>query len=228
MVYINNREIKPEKKYNIFDSKLDKEIKRNYNIAKSKLKEIDRKAIINVLDGMKPVYNDFPKLKQSIKSIKTIEHPYGGLNVSPDIKDNKMVMEVNKKFFKNQILVKENYERDVKNKFHPQNSTYKHMGIHELGHCATFEIIKKKYSNTNLMINDWNQSLTSKEIVQKAFNNLGINDKITQDILRKNISIYSKRNYSENIAEAFVDYYANKNSASVLSKEIIKVMKGMI
>lgn len=177
---------------------------------------------------MKPVYNDFPKLKQSIKSIKTIDHPYGGLNVSPDIKDNKMVMEVNKKFFKSQVFVKENYEQDVNNKFHPQNSTYKHMGIHELGHCATFEIIKKKYSNTNLMINDWNQSLTSKEIVQKAFNNLGINDKITQDMLRKNISTYSKRNYSENIAEAFVDYYANKNNASILSKEIIKVMKGMI
>lgn len=37
-----------------------------------------------------------------------------------------------------------------------------------------------------------------------------------------------KYNANETIAEAFVDYYTNKNNARTLSKEIINVMKGMI
>ena len=34
--------------------------------------------------------------------------------------------------------------------------------------------------------------------------------------------------YRDTIAEAFADYYANKQNASLLSKNIIEVMKGMI
>lgn len=32
------------------------------------------------------------------------------------------------------------YENDVKVKYHPQNGTYKDMGIHEAGHMALNEI----------------------------------------------------------------------------------------
>ena len=45
----------------------------------------------------------------------------------------------------------------------------------------------------------------------------------------KNISTYAiQKDASETIAEAFVDYYVNKNKATNLSKAIVDIMKGMI
>ena len=76
--------------------------------------------------------------------------------------------------------------------------------------------------------NDWNKNITSKEIVEKSLENLGISDKLTKDILRKQISNYATSDYGETIGEAFADYYANGKNSKSLSKEIIKVMKGMI
>ena len=102
------------------------------------------------------------------------------------------------------------------------------MGIHELGHCVTYEIIRNKYSIPKQIANDWNNDITAKEIIEESFTNLGISDKLAKRTLRNNISTYARRKYSETIGEAFADYYANGNKATILSKEIIKVMKGMI
>lgn len=64
--------------------------------------------------------------------------------------------------------------------------------------------------------------------MEKVFKNLGISGKLTKDILRKQIANYATSDYGEAIGEAFADYYANGNISKSLSKEIIKVMKGMI
>lgn len=217
-----------EKKYSIFDNAIEKTVKNKYNVQKAKLKGTDRKALLDTLNNMNKVYRDFPQVKNRLKEIKVIEHPKGGLNITPDIKDNRYVMEINKKFYGDINTVKKQYQNDVKNGFHPKNTTYEDIGNHELGHCVTYEIIKNRYTDKNLIIKDWNNDITTKEIVAKAFNNLGISDKISQNLLRSNISKYAMTKYSETIGEAFADYYRNKNNASILSKEIIKTMKGMI
>lgn len=229
VIYLpSNTEIDIDKKYNIFDSKLEKEVKSNYNINKVRLKGIDRQVLINILNNMKKVYNDFPQIKGKIKQIESIEHPNGGMNIEPDLEDGKYIMQINRKFFNNETTIQRQYEKDVNIGFHPKGTTYKDMGNHELGHAITAEIIRAKYKDNKAIIFDWNNEITTKEIVKKSFNNLGINDKITQDILSNNISSYAKSNYSETIGEAFADYYANKEKAKTISKEIIKVMKGMI
>lgn len=217
-----------EKKYNIFDSYLERNVKNKYNVQRARLKGIDRKAILDTLKNMDKVYKDFPQIKNTIKEINVIEHPNGGLNITPDIEDNKYIMEINKKFYENVNILKEQYKEDVRRGFHPKNTKYEDIGNHELGHCVTYEIIKNSYTDINLIINDWNNDITAKKIVTKAFNNLGINDKITQNILRNNISKYATSKWSETIGEAFSDFYRNGKSASVLSKEIIKIMKGMV
>ena len=177
---------------------------------------------------MQKVYKDFPQIKGKIKKLQSIEHPNGGMNIEPDLKDNKYIMQINKKFFNNENIVQKQYNKDLKAGFHPAGTTYKDMGIHELGHSITFEIIKNKYKNKNDIVNDWNKNITAKEIVEKTFANLKISDKLTQDMLRNNISNYATSNYGETIGEAFADYYANKNNAKILSREIVKVMKGMV
>ncbi len=229
IIYLpSNTEIDIDKKYNIFDSKLEKEVKSNYNISKAKLNGIDRQALINILNNMKKVYNDFPQIKGKIKQIESIEHPNGGMNIEPDLEDGKYTMQINRKFFYSETTIQKQYEKDVEAGFHPKGTTYKDMGNHELGHMVTAEIIKSRYKDGKAIIFDWNNEITTKEVIKKSFNNLGISDKLTQDILRNNISKYAVSNYSETIGEAFADYYTNKEKAKTISKEIIKVMKGMI
>lgn len=226
IMYLPHYEL--EKKHSIFDNALEKTVKNKYNVKKAKLKGIDRKALLETLNNMDKVYKEFPQIRNKLKEISVIEHPNGGLNITPDIKDNKYIMEINKKFYGDINTVKKQYQRDVRNGFHPKNTTYEDLGNHELGHCVTYEIIKNRYTDKNLIIKDWNNDITAREIVAKAFNNLGVSDKMSQKLLINNISKYAMIKCSETIGEAFADYYKNKNNASILSKEIIKIMKGMI
>ncbi len=75
---------------------------------------------------------------------------------------------------------------------------------------------------------DYDNFITSNNIVEQAFNNLNIYDKIQKEKLITNISNYALTNSDETIAEAFVDYYSNKENANILSKEIMKIVKGMM
>lgn len=225
----NNRlEQQIDKKFNIFSSKEEKHIGNKYYINKVRTNGIDKKVLENILINMQKVYKDFPQIKGKIKKLQSIEHSNGGMNIEPDLKDNKYIMQINKKFFNNENIAQKQYNKDLKSGFHPKGTTYKDMGIHELGHSVTFEIIKNKYKSKNDMANDWNKDITAKQIVQQAFTNLGINDRLAKTMLRNNISTYARRKYSETIGEAFADYYANKEKSNILSKEIIKVMKGMV
>lgn len=126
-------------------------------------------------------------------------------------------------------IAKDSYERDVKNHYHPKNGTYKDIGIHEAGHMVLNEILRKKYNDFDMVAIDWNNNITSKQIVDKAFDKLKISDIIQQKRKIADISIHAEKyNSSETIAEAFADYYTNKNNAQLLSKAIVEVMKGMI
>ena len=151
-----------------------------------------------------------------------------GINVGPQT-DGTYIMEININAFKDKDIAKKMYENDVKTNYHPQNSSYKDMGIHEAGHMALNEILRKKYINQNALATDWNNNITAQEIVNEAFENLKINDIMQKRKSLREISTHAvKYNANETIAEAFVDYYTNKNNARTLSKEIINVMKGMI
>lgn len=229
IIYISRNviNIELEKKYNVFDNVYESKIKK-YNIKQLKIENIDKKSLNNILDSMDKVYNDFPQIKGKIKEINEIIHPKGGINIQPQ-SDGTYIMEINQKVFCKESIAKKLYKEDVKSNYHPKNSSYKDMGIHEAGHMVLNEILKKKYNDMNVIAIDWNNNITSQEIINKAFNNLKINDMITKRRLIRNISIHSiKYNASETIAEAFVDYYVNKDKSTKLSKSIINIMKGMI
>ena len=132
--------------------------------------------------------------------------------------------------FYNDKVPRQLYEKDVKKHFHPNNTTYKDMSIHETGHIAVTEIIKKlNHNNNNAIVFDSENNITVNKILNKALNKIGVNDIKEKDLLIRNISGYAyKERGQEIIAEAFADYYANKQNASLLSKKIIEVMKGMI
>lgn len=220
-------ELEQHKKASIFNSKTEKELINKFNIKKLKTKNIDKLALKNILENMEKVYKDFPQVKGKIKKIKEIEHPYGAMNIQPQ-KDGTYIIEINKKFFKDEKLIKEVYEKDIKAGFHPKG-TYKDMGIHELGHGVLHQIITKVNKNSiNAIATDWNNNITSDKILNMAFDKLQVNDIIQKNILINNISQYATKSSSETIAEAFADYYANKDKARLLSRTLVDVMKGMI
>ena len=98
-----------------------------------------------------------------------------GINIEPQT-DGTYVMEINVNAFRDKNIAKKMYENDVKTNYHPKNSSYKDMGIHESGHMALNEILKKKYINQNALATDWNNNITAQRIVNEAFENLKIND----------------------------------------------------
>ena len=221
-------ELEQDKKYDLFDSMYINKI-RKYNINKLQVKHIDKKALYNILSNMEKVYKDFPQIRNKIKQIKEVNvSSKAGINIGPQT-DGTYIMEININAFKDKNIAKKMYENDVKINYHPQNSSYKDMGIHEAGHMALNEILRKKYINQNALATDWNNNITAQRIVNKAFENLKINDIMQKRKSLREISTHAvKYNANETIAEAFVDYYANKNNARALSKEIVNVMKGMI
>lgn len=221
-------ELEQDKKYDLFDNVYINKI-RKYNINKLQIKHIDKKALYNILDNMEKVYKDFPQIRDKIKQIKEVNvSDKAGINVGPQT-DGTYIMEININAFKDKDIAKKMYENDVKTNYHPQNSSYKDMGIHEAGHMALNEILRKKYINQNALATDWNNNITAQEIVNEAFENLKINDIMQKRKSLREISTHAvKYNANETIAETFVDYYTNKNNARTLSKEIINVMKGMI
>lgn len=225
--YVDSIEFIP--KSNIASRVVEQYIKKNYNISKLKIKNIDKSIVLNNLRNLNKVYKDFPIVKNKINKI--VEESYNdgtAMTIIPDGKGN-YTLGLNKEVLNNKKIFKEAYEYGVKKHLNPQNSKYSDVAIHELGHCVNFEIIRKRFSdNINLIKNDWNNSITANEIVNKAFENLKINDKMKKDWYIRSISEYAWESSSETIGEAFVDYYRNKNKANKLSKEIIKIMKGMI
>ena len=219
--------IQQESKYSLFDRVYERRIEK-LNLDKLNIKHIDKKILSNILNNMEKVYKDFPQIEGKIREINEIRHPYGGMNITPQ-EDGTYIMEINRNIFNNEKRVRDLYNKDVKTNFHPKNSTYKDMGIHEAGHMVLNEILRKKYSNINALATDWNNNITSTRILNQAFKKCKINGTINKRKAIKNISNYAiEKDASETIAESFVDYYVNKNKSTDLSKTIITIMKGMI
>lgn len=219
--------VEQEEKYTLFDKVYETRIEK-LNLDKLNIKHIDKKTLSNILNNMEKVYKDFPQIEGKIREINEIRHPYGGINITPQ-EDGTYIMEINRNIFNNEKRVKELYNNDVKSKYHPKNSSYKDMGIHEAGHMVLNEILRKKYSNMNALATDWNNNITSTRILNQAFEKCKINGTINKRKAIKNISNYAiEKDASETIAESFVDYYVNRNKSTDLSKAIITIMKGMI
>lgn len=229
--YIPNKRneiLDKDKRFSIFDSKFEKEIKDKYNIRKLQTKHIDEELLKQILNNTKEIYKDFPQIRDKIKQIKEIEHDRAGMSIQPQ-KDNKYIMEINKKYFHSKEAAIKAYDKTVEMGIHPKGTTYKDMIIHELGHGVTYEIIRKiNNNNARAIAFDWNNHITSNKTVNEAFKKLQVDDIIQKQMLIRNISKYSLTDRTETIGEAFCDYYANRDKASLLSKTIIDVMRGMI
>lgn len=132
------------------------------------------------------------------------------------------------------------------------NATKSSIVAHEFGHYLSFlaqlnntqdisDVIlltRKNYSNYSNLINDSNEGVFSLKIIQEAYeNSIKQNSSQYDDIeeFRSSISEYAASTddygepiYDETIAEAYHDWYLNKEKAADASKEIVSVLKKYI
>ena len=136
--------------------------------------------------------------------------------------------------------------------FYVDNASSSSVVAHEFGHYLSFVaqlknsnninsvllLTRKNYRNYSNLITDSNEGVFSKKILDEAYENFSKKSPgVYGDLydFRESISGYavdSDENgntiYDETIAEAFHDWYLNKQNAAEASKEIVSVLKNYL
>lgn len=157
----------------------------------------------------------------------------------------KMRIVLNARFFLNENLLSETIRQSSLSGYFPKNANISSPIAHEMGHYISFYalrknnkidqslIYKKDDNNYYLLVDKYDSSEFSKQMLDEAYN-LYIsegNEKIDFDKWRETISNYAvtknesgKDLYDETVAEAFHDYYLNRDNATLASKYIIRIL----
>lgn len=194
-----------------------------------KLTDLDFDTLKQTSIKMDEVFEEFPQLKGEIEFISSDKA--GWMNTSFD--GTHIGLNFNEQLYKPTSIkvLKENYVDSVKTRFHPSGTDVHSNGVHELGHAVEAWMIKKQAFNNVHALEDWSSCETAQNIVSRACRAAKKTPEgkgLKNFDLRNGISRYALESESETIAEAFADYFANGDKSTVLSKEIIKIMKADI
>jgi len=161
----------------------------------------------------------------------------------------KMSIFLNASYFLNPRYFNETIKDSVAYGYFPKNTTRYSIVAHEFGHYLSFlaqvnntegvdELLllnSQNYSTYSKLIADSNNGTFSQKMITEAYNNYKKKkpNKFSDEYeFRSSISDYAvatdeNGNYilDETIAEAFHDYYLNRNKAADASKEIVSVLK---
>lgn len=189
----------------------------NYNVkVADKIGTLHIESVQKAMHGVETVIKEFPNAGRFLTEF--------------DIKDSGVMCAT----YIGNINFNAKYFNDVKNLqcmiqgnttgFHPKNTGIVETGSHEMGHILERALIDKNGGN----VSDWNNCTYAKKIVQEACKSAkktaaGKGKLVAQ--LEEEISEYATRNKSECLAEAVADFIANGKNASVLSREIWKILK---
>lgn len=161
----------------------------------------------------------------------------------------KMTINLNSEYFLDLDRFTSDVETNTSWGYFPKNTTKSSLVAHEIGHYLSFLaqlnnsdqidsmvlLTKRNYKTYKKIIDVSNDGSFSYKIINEAFENYNkANSNVYSDIdeFRGTISEYALATdaygqpiYDETIAEAFHDYYNNKNKAKKTSLEIVKVLK---
>lgn len=191
------------------------------------VKNLDFVAVKDAVEGIERVIDDFPSVGEMFKAIRINN---SGLMCA--WQDGQIGFH-SYYFEKNEHIV-DKLKGSVNSHLFPKN-TYKpfNTGVHEAGHMVNSSLIYKKHPDgeSGAWIYrrlDWEKHTTATEVIgtavkrlKKLPENKGMN---TSDFLFE-VSTYSSATRSEAVAECISDWYANGESASRLSKEVMKVLR---
>lgn len=199
------------------------------NIVDDNINKLSFEAIKDTCESMEKVYNDFPQLNGFINELYTSKT--GIMSCAPTDSSFKYTkISFNPFYYEKKSKIEEVYLKDANSGFHPKGTTFEISGVHELGHAVEAYLIQKEQVGI-LSSNYWNECTIAKSIVSDACKNakkLPQGKGLKNVELKNNISGYALNDASECMAEAFSDYYGNGENASILSKEIMLIVKEMM
>lgn len=161
----------------------------------------------------------------------------------------KMSIYLNANYFLNKDYLTATVSDSASYGYFPNNATRYTIVAHELGHYLSFLaqmrattelestllLDKENYREYSSLISDSNNGVFSLKMINEAYDNYNKKHKgvfANKDKFRESISEYAMATdsngnyiYDETIAEAFHDYYVNRDNAKDASKEIMKVLK---
>ena len=161
----------------------------------------------------------------------------------------KTQIQLNAKYFLNPDSMTAAINASSKAGHFPKNATKYSSVAHELGHYLSFIALLKQENIDSIMlldeqnqekffnmIEDWGEGTFSKKILNEAYTSyVKDNGDIDFDEWRGQISKYALAKnesgnyiYDETVAEAFHDFYLNKQNANNVSKYIVRVLKKYI
>jgi hypothetical protein len=188
------------------------------------VKILDYATVQQSMIGIEKVINEFPQAKQTLTGIGTSKigvmcAGYNGkINFNPAY------------YADGKPSVAACMVQGETTGFHPKNTGVLETGSHEMGHLLERTLIEKSVNDGKYPFGAfaWNDSTESKAIISQACKTVkktpeGKGFRNAQ--LKSQVSGYATKNDSECLAECVADYVANGDGASILSKEVWKMLK---
>lgn len=213
---------------------MDDYMKDNYNVRLDvpSLSKLDETAVRDAVQGVEDVLKEFPQA-QSVLNVVRAQNLKKGVMANASFRGS---ITMGNHYFDTQQHVDASYNRSVRNKFHPQGTTYKEILAHETGHILERALIEKYElaGNSNnawaylSAVNAWGHNTYSSKVITEAVKAAkktpGGKGKLTAQLI-SDVSGYATKNRSEALAECVADYRANGNNAKPLSVEVWKILK---
>lgn len=193
---------------------------------------------ISLVNNTKKVYDRYPELKGFVRKFESgaMKNTYAYFKYGYDKNGNVLTLKTSSTLMDTVEKAKHHYDKDISKGFHPKGTTYNDIIVHEMGHAIDAYITAKRAGITNIkhdkiskeemkiLYQSYSSSPASTDIINQAFNNLGIAEIKDKAATIKNLSRYALQSRKETLAEAFADAMANGDNAQPLSKEILKLI----
>lgn len=188
------------------------------------VKILDYATVQQSMTGIEKVINEFPQAKQTLTGIGTSKNGVMCAGYNGKINFNPAYYADGKPSVATCMV-----QGDTTG-FHPKNTGVLETGSHEMGHLLERTLIEKSVNDGKYPFGAfaWNDSTESKAIISQACKTVkktpeGKGFRNAQ--LKSQVSGYATKNDSECLAECVADYVANGDDASILSKEVWKMLK---
>ncbi len=202
-------------------SRLVNYAEQKYGIKNANLTGLDAKAVLGNFRTLNQLLKDYPQLDGYIKHMDLSRS--GAMATGPSKNFQGVKLTFNPDLFSDLNGFNAYYDKAVKQHFHPDGTTVDSIIAHEFGHVIEAYLIKRDITGLKNRADAWNGCLIAEKIVTDAAAKVTNGKSLTE--LTREISTYAATDYSETLAEAFNDYYANGSKAQELSLKIIAEVK---
>ena len=189
-----------------------------------------QQSMMGIEQVIEQVMEEFPQAQSALKGISTSKS--GVMSASFNGKIN-----FNPNYYqKGDPQVAKTMVQGIKTGFHPANTGVLETGSHEMGHLLERALIEMSHPGVGALdqlyrAQAWSKCTEATSIISEACKMAKKTEAgkgLVNSQLKAMVSGYATKNNSECLAECVADYVANGENASILSKEVWKILKGKL